>query len=101
MRRNLSVYRRISNEIPQGCQAARRIFCQGNGRKRGDHHSGTFIDRSPRITSYNVCYTKLLRNDAVPSGILRERERIMAMACSAVVMTFPPGVFITITPRLA
>ncbi len=36
---------------------------------------------------------------AVACGILRHREAINAIACSAVVTTFPSGVFITRMPR--
>ena len=38
--------------------------------------------------------------DAVPWGTLRASAIIMAIACSAVVMTLPSGVFMTTTPRL-
>ena len=38
--------------------------------------------------------------EAEASGIWRATANIIAMACSAVVMEFPKGVFITITPRL-
>ncbi len=37
--------------------------------------------------------------DALASGIWRASANIMAMACSAVVMALPYGVFITTTPR--
>ena len=37
--------------------------------------------------------------EAVASGICRASANIMAMACSAVVMVLPSGVFITTTPR--
>ena len=36
---------------------------------------------------------------AVASGICRARANIIAMACSAVVMALPLGVFMTTTPR--
>ena len=39
------------------------------------------------------------RVDAVASGICRASANIMAMACSAVVIALPLGVFITTTPR--
>ena len=39
-------------------------------------------------------------NVEVPQGMLRVKAIIMAMVCSAVVMTLPVGVFITTTPRL-
>ncbi len=38
--------------------------------------------------------------EAVACGILRARDSIMAMACSAVVTVLPPGVFMTTMPRL-
>ena len=37
--------------------------------------------------------------EAVASGICRASANIMAMACSAVVIALPFGVFITTTPR--
>ena len=37
--------------------------------------------------------------EALASGIWRARANIIAMACSAVVMALPKGVFITTTPR--
>ena len=39
------------------------------------------------------------RVDSEASGICRASANIMAMACSAVVMVLPCGVFITTTPR--
>ena len=37
--------------------------------------------------------------EPLASGIWRARANIIAMACSAVVMALPKGVFITTTPR--
>ena len=38
--------------------------------------------------------------EAVAWGIFRDRESIMEMACSPVVIVLPPGVFMTTIPRL-
>ena len=39
------------------------------------NNAGKKINR--RITSYNVCYTKLLRNDVIPGVVLEKLELIL------------------------
>ena len=54
------------------------------------------VSSTPRKRFFSHLPARVL---AVASGICRASANIMAMACSAVVMALPFGVFITTTPR--